>query len=99
MRDGLDELADSWKEDNTDPVTAIEYLRKLRKRMDRVRESMKENEERAKIQHKKYHDRKTTMRQVAVGDMVLVLLPKKQNKLLAEWLGPYPITEKKSDVT
>ena len=31
--------------------------------------------------------------------MVLVFLPKKQNKLLAEWLGPYPITEKTSDVT
>ena len=99
MRDGLDELAERWREDTTDPVTTIEYLRKLRERMDRVRAAVKENEQKAKTQHKKYYDRCTTTRQFDVGDMVLVFLPKKQNKLLAEWLGPYPITEKTSDVT
>ena len=84
---------------DTDPVTTIEYLRKLWDRMYRVRAAVKENEQKAKTQHKKYYDRCTTTRQFDVGDMVLVFLPKKQNKLLAEWLGPYPITEKTSDVT
>ena len=99
MRDGLDELAERWKEDTTDPVPVVEYLRLLRERMERVRESMRENEQKAKTQHKKYHDRKTTTRDFKEGDMVLVFLPKKQNKLLTEWLGPYPILQKKSNVT
>ena len=53
--------------------------------MDRVRESMKDNEQKAKAQHKKYHDRTTTTREFNEGDMVLVL---RKNKLLTEWLGP-----------
>lgn len=99
MRDGLDELADHWKQETQEPVAAVEYLRQLRERLDKVRESVKENEEKAKVQHKKYHDRNTTTRTFEVGDMVLVLLPGKHNKLLTEWFSPYPITQKKSDVT
>ena len=86
MRDRLDELAERWKGDTTYPVPVVEYLRLLRERMERVRESMRENEQKAKTQHKKYHDRKTTTRNFKEGDMVLVFLPRKQNKLLTEWL-------------
>ena len=100
MRDGLDELVEKWTEsESTDEVSVVEYMRTLRERMDRVRESMKDNEQKAKAQHKKYHDRTTTTREFNEGDMVLVLLPKRKNKLLTEWLGPYQVTQKKSDVT
>ena len=100
MRDGLDELVEKWTDsESTDEVSVVEYMRTLRERMDRARESMKDNEQKAKEQHKKYHDRTTISREFSEGDMVLVLLPKKKNKLLTEWLGPYQVTQKKSSVT
>ena len=100
MRDGLDELDEKWTEsESTDEVSIVEYIHTLRERMDRVRESMKDNEQKVNAQHKKYHDRTTTTREFNEGDMVLVLLPKRKNKLLTEWLGPYQVTQKKSDVT
>ena len=34
-------------------------------------ESMKDNEQKAKAQHKKYHDRTTTTKEFNEGDMVL----------------------------
>ena len=54
---------------------------------------MKDNEQKAKAQHKKYHDRTTTTKEFNEGDMVLaiVLLPKRKNKLLTKWHGPYQV--------
>ena len=95
MRDGLDELVEKWTEsESTDEVSVVEYVRTLREHMDRARESMKGSERKAKAQPKKYHDRTTTTREFNEGDMVLVLLPKRKNKLLTEWLGPYQVTQK-----
>ena len=100
MRDGLDVLADVWKEEkDTDPIAVIEYLRKLRERMQQAREIVQETETKAKESHKKFYDRNTISREFKKGDMVLVLLPKLQYKLICEWQGPYEVVEKKSSVT
>ena len=32
------------------------------------------------------------------GDQVFILLPSKSNKLLTNWMGPYTITKRLSDV-
>ena len=100
MRDGLDVLADIWNEEkDTDPIAVIEYLRKLRERMQQAREIVNDTETKAKASHKKFYDRKTVTREFNEGDMVLVLLPKLQYKLVCEWQGPYEVVEKKSPVT
>lgn len=45
-----------------------------------------------------YYDRKARTRQYEVGDKVLVLLPSNTSKLLAQWKGPFEITEKVGNV-
>ena len=85
MRDGLDVLADIWNEEkDTDLIAVIEYLRKLRERMQQAREIVNDTETKAKASHKKFYDRKTVTREFNEGDMVLVLLPKLQYKLVCE---------------
>ena len=95
----LDELADHWVDHSSEPSNVVEYMRELREKMDRIRGLVKENEQRAKEQHKKFHDRNTSVREFREGDMVLVLLPGLRNKLETEWLGPYQVVQRKSDVT
>ena len=40
------------------------------------------------------YDRKAKQRKIKVGEKVLVLLPKKANKLLLQWRGPYIVKER-----
>ena len=67
--------------------------------MQQAREIVNDTETKAKASHKKFYDRKTVTREFNEGDMVLVLLPKLQYKLVCEWQGPYEVVEKKSPVT
>ena len=97
MRDGLDVLADIWNEEkDTDPIAVIEYLRKLRERMQQAQVIVNDTETKAKASHNKFYD---VTREFNEGDMVLVLLPKLQYKLVCEWQGPYEVVKKKSPVT
>ena len=47
---------------------------------------------------KKYFDRMTKRREIKPGTKVLLLLPKKHNKLQLTWRGPYTVTQKTSPV-
>ena len=47
---------------------------------------------------KTWYDRNACHRQLDIGDQVLVLLPTDSNKLLAQWQGPYPITQRMGPV-
>nr|XP_034310523.1 uncharacterized protein LOC117684040 isoform X3 [Crassostrea gigas] len=67
---------------------AIEGVHRARKREGKVE----------KHKQKVYYDRKARTRQYEVGDKVLVLLPSNTSKLLAQWKGPFEITEKVGNV-
>ena len=54
----------------------------------------KENLRKAASRYCKYYNRKIRTRSMKVGDKVLVLLPTDTKKLLMQWKGPFPITEK-----
>ena len=48
MQDWLDVLADIWNEEkHTDPIAVIEYLRKLRERLQQAREIVNDTETKA----------------------------------------------------
>lgn len=63
-----------------------------------MKELVKESEEHSKQEMKKYYDRAAHQRSFQEGDQVLVLLPSKSNKLLTDWMEPYSITKRVSDV-
>ena len=46
---------------------------------------------RAQGNQKKIYDKSTRERELKVGDQVLALLPKEENKLKLEWVGPYKV--------
>ena len=58
-----------------------------------------EKEEEEKDNQKFYYDRKNTERKITVGDYVLVFRPRKTDKLLNEWQGPFIVTEQITKVT
>ena len=49
---------------------------------------------RASKRYAQLYNRKARSKNFKVGNQVLILLPKKSNKLLVHWRGPYPILEK-----
>lgn len=66
--------------------------------MKQCTELAKEKEKVEKHKQKVFYDRKSRTRQYEVGDKVLVLLPSNTSKLLAQWKGPFEITEKVGNV-
>jgi hypothetical protein len=65
-----------------------------------LRQRLKETCDWAQVQlrvtssrHKKNFDRRAKVRLMKVGDLALVFLPTKSNKLLMRWKGPFTIVE------
>ena len=48
----------------------------------------------SRARYKTYYNKKARVRDMKVGDEVLLLLPTNHNKLLMHWKGPFPIVEK-----
>ena len=67
--------------------------------MNEVHKLAGQHEKKAKSDMKLWYDKAARARSFTVGEQVLVLLPARKNKLLAEWQGPYVITKKITDVT
>ena len=96
----LDELAHFWRrKDKNKEVDTVEYIQVVKANMELVREMAREKEEEEKDNQKFYYDRKTTERKFTVGDYVPVFLPRKTDKLLNEWQGPFIVTEQITEVT
>ena len=70
----------------------------IQERLASLRDIVHDNLTNAQAVQKEWYDHHARSRQFENGDQVLVLLPTKTNKLLAEWRGPYQITRKVSDV-
>ena len=98
MRDTVDVLAENWEDGENSSENVMLYLRKVQEKFQRMKELVKESEEHSKQEMKKYYDRAALQRSFQEGDQVLVLLPSKSNKLLTDWMGPYSITKRVSDV-
>ena len=73
--------------------TTDQYVCDLKEKLECVGRLTRENFQKASKRHKNYCDRTTRFRKLQVGDKVLVLLPRKQNKLLIQWKGPFDVVE------
>ena len=98
VRGPLDILKESWVAKTRSPESVVSYVLMIQERLQKLRDIVRENLENAQVTQKQWYDRNARHREFKPGDQVLILLPTSNNKLLAEWRGPYPIMRKVSDV-
>ena len=98
VRGPLDILKESWVAKPRSPESVVSYVLMIQERLQKLRDIVRENLENAQATQKQWYDRNARHREFKPGDQVLILLPTSNNKLLAEWRGPYPIMRKVSDV-
>ena len=100
VRGPLSIIKEEWEEVNSEEEqqSAIGFILDARERLQKMTALARSNESKEKRRQKKYFDKKAKRRELRVHDKVLILLPTSTNKLLAEYKGPYEITEKVSPV-
>ena len=98
VRGPLDTLRESWDSNSKSKESVVSYVLSIRDKLDTMRSLVTENMQDAQRKQKAWYDRNACQRQLSIGDQVLVLLPTDNNKLLAQWQGPYPIVQKTGPV-
>ena len=71
----------------------VSHMLTIRDRLQSYHELVSSNLKDAQQEQKRWYDKTARERRFAVGDNVLVLVPGRRNKLVAQWEGPYPITK------
>ena len=96
VRGPMEILREVWTGDKVTEETrcAYEYVIDLRNRIESTCRLASENLKEAAKTYKKHFDKRAKMRNLNVGDEVLILLPTDNNKLLMQWKGPFSVTEK-----
>ena len=94
----LDVLRQAWEANEKSDESVVSHVLDIREKMEKMTGIVRDNLEKAQEQQKKWYDANARHRQFAVGDLVLVLLPTSNNKLLAKWQGPYQIVKKTGEV-
>ncbi|XP_052080712.1 uncharacterized protein LOC127718696 [Mytilus californianus] len=94
VRGPLSVLKEQWEEPEDCQSSVLSYLIETRERLKMLSELAHQNEMNAKQVQKRYYDKKARSREIEVGTTVLVLLPTSESKLLAQWKGPYVVTDK-----
>ena len=80
----------------TDPETrsTYQYVFELRNRLQETWELAHEALRKSQVRQKRQFDFRTKERTFKYGDMVLILLPTSDNKLLTQWKGPFKVLER-----
>lgn len=99
VRGPLSILHELWTNNSIDSEvkTTYQYVLDLRSRLEETAKLAAEQAEISSRNYKTYYDLKAKPRKLDIGDDVLVLLPSSSNKLVMQWLGPYPVVECKGN--
>ena len=76
------------------PESVVSYVLLMQERLHTLRDLVRTNMQGAQQLQKTWYDKNARSRQLKPGDQVLVLLPTSSSKLLAEWQGPYEISQR-----
>ena len=71
-----------------------QYVLDLQERLDRTCTLAREQLEKSRGRYRVCYNRKSKVRNLEVGDEVLLLLPTDENKMLMHWKGPFPVVAK-----
>ncbi|KAJ1155035.1 hypothetical protein NDU88_007771 [Pleurodeles waltl] len=88
----LDMLAEQWEDTEEEVKDLLTYTRDLRENLHTVWEEAHTALRDAQNKQKRLYDTRSTVQTLTVGDKSLVLLPTTDNKLLAQWQGPFEVT-------
>ena len=104
MRNGYVPLAtlgirETWKARKCSTESVVSYVMDMHDKLSKMGELVKNNLEDSQRQQKYWYNRNTKNHFFHEGESVLILLTSTTNKLLASWLGPYPITQRVSNIT
>ena len=97
-RGPLDVLRAEWIEKSETDVDVLSYVMDVRNRMEAAKEIVEENARAAQAKQKEYYDQKTRELNLQPGDKVLLLLPSRTKKFVAQWQGPYKVTRRTGKV-
>ena len=95
----LDVMSESWQAQEKSKESVVSYVLSAREKLQEMAELVKNSMEKAKDNQKRWYDKDARLRVFKPGDEVLVLLPTSQEKLLAQWHGPYQIVKRNGRVT
>ena len=94
----LEVLAESWCDDEEKEMNVVEWVSELKRKLELVREVVREKETKAKKAMKATYDRNAKERDLEVGSLVLVKVPRLTGKLDDKWEGPFEVARKLGDV-
>ncbi|PIK58475.1 hypothetical protein BSL78_04608 [Apostichopus japonicus] len=95
VRGPLAILHDLWVKDADEEVkTTYEYIIDLRNRLESTCQLAQSELAKSAARYKGYYDSRSRDRKFAKGDLVLLLLPTDNNKLLLQWKGPFEIEQR-----
>ncbi|KAL0195921.1 hypothetical protein M9458_009493, partial [Cirrhinus mrigala] len=89
---------EAWEEGPSDSKNEIQYVLDLRTKLHTLGWLSMENLLQAQDRQSRLYNRGTRLRNFALGDKVLVLLPTSNSKLLAKWQGPFEVTRRVGDL-
>lgn len=93
VRGPLAILRELWTGDIDEPETrtTYQYVLDLKERLERTLELAQERLKKSKARYRDYYNRKARLKNLKVGDEVLLLLPTDNNKLMMQWKGPFTV--------
>ncbi len=95
----LDVAKEAWEQQPSAHRSTIEHVRDMRQRIERVMPLVREHLVKAQEAQQRHYNRAAQPREFQPGDRVLVLVPTSACKFLAQWQGPYTVTEQVGPVT
>ncbi|XP_075188552.1 uncharacterized protein LOC142270515 [Anomaloglossus baeobatrachus] len=99
VRGPLGLVRESWEEElNSPEVSVVEYVMRLRDKMQSMTWLVDEDMVQAQASQKLWYDQHARERVYEAGQKVRVLVPMTQNKLQAAWEGPYLVHQRLNDV-
>ncbi|GFU44509.1 retrovirus-related Pol polyprotein from transposon 297 [Trichonephila clavipes] len=79
---------EEWMEEGNTSQSVVEYILQLNNRLKRCQDIAITRMKECQLKRKTWYDRDVVERKFVEGDLVMVLVTSKQNKLEVNWIGP-----------
>ncbi|GFT04728.1 retrovirus-related Pol polyprotein from transposon 412 [Trichonephila clavipes] len=88
---------EEWMEEGNPSQSVVEYILQLNNRLKRCQDIAITWMKECQLKRKTWYDRDVVERKFVEGDLVMVLVTSKQNKLEVNWIGPGKVLSRISD--
>ncbi|GFU18797.1 hypothetical protein TNCV_1085431 [Trichonephila clavipes] len=88
---------EEWMEEGNTNQSVVEYILQLNNRLKRCQDIAITRMKECQLKRKTWYDRDVVERKFVEGDLVMVLVTSKQNKLEVNWIGPGKVLSRISD--